>query len=306
LIKSIKINSLDTQTRIDRWLKRKFSNLSQSFIEKNIRKGFIKINKKKIKSNYKVIKNDIVEIYNFSIEKYSLKIKKKMNKKISKNLIDQFKKSTIYENNDFMIIDKWSGLASQAGSKVNVSIDDIIKNISPYYNLVHRLDKDTSGLMIIGKNLITTKNFSKLFNEKKIEKIYLAICQGTPKTLDSLIKLKIPIQKDKKIFKDAITKFNLIKKNQNFCFLAFKPLTGKKHQLRILSKKISCPIVGDTKYNLDKKFSSENLKLNAYFLKFRINNQEYKFKSNLPQDFKNFLYNEKFNFNKNEEFLKFF
>ena len=76
----------------------------------------------------------------------------------------KFKKSIIYENNDFLIIDKWSGLASQAGSKVNVSIDDIIKNISPCYNLVHRLDKDTSGLMIIGKNLIATKNISKLFN----------------------------------------------------------------------------------------------------------------------------------------------
>ena len=306
MIKSIKIDSLNTQTRIDKWLKRKFSNLSQSFIEKNIRKGLIKINKKKIKSNYKVIKNDIVDIYNFSIEKYSFKIIKKINKKIPRNFIDKFKKSIIYENNDFLIIDKWSGLASQAGSKVNVSIDDIIKNISPYYNLVHRLDKDTSGLMIIGKNLIATKNISKLFNEKKIEKIYLAICQGTPKTLDSLIKLEIPIKKDKNVFKEAITKFKLLKNNRTFCFMAFKPLTGKKHQLRILSQKISCPIVGDTKYNLDKKFSSENLKLNAYYLKFTINNQEYKFKSNLPKDFKNFLFNEKFNFNKNEDFLKFF
>ena len=103
-----------------------------------------------------------------------------------------------------------------------------------------------------------------------------------------------------------VAQFKLLKNNRTFCFMAFKPLTGKKHQLRILSQKISCPIVGDTKYNLDKKFSSENLKLNAYYLKFTINNQEYKFKSNLPKDFKNFLFNEKFNFNKNEDFLKFF
>ena len=306
MFKSIKVSPSNTDTRIDKWLKREFSNLNQSFIEKNLRKGLIKINNSKVKSSYIVSENDIINIFNFSIEKYPFKIKKKDTKKIPAIIINRFKKIIIYENKDFMIIDKWNGLASQAGSKVNISIDDIIKNISIDYNLVHRLDKDTSGLMIIAKNFMTTKIISKLFYEKKIKKIYLAICQGNPINVNSLIKLKIPIKKNKNVFGETVTRFKILKKNKNFSFIAFKPLTGKKHQLRILSKKIGCPIVGDNKYNLDKTFHKESLKLNAHILKFTINSKEYVFKSEIPFNFNNFLINEKLNFNKMENLLKLF
>ena len=73
-----------------------------------------------------------------------------------------FKLSIVFENNDFLIIDKWSGIATQGGSKINISIDHIIKNISETYNLVHRLDRETSGLLIIAKNLECNKLFGKI------------------------------------------------------------------------------------------------------------------------------------------------
>ena len=306
MIKSILIDPLNEGSRIDKWLKRIFVKLNQSYIEKNLRKGFIKVNNKKVKSNYKIKKNDIVNIYNFSIEKYPSKLKTIYKKKISLKIIKNFKESIIYENKDFIIFNKWSGLASQGGSKVNFSINDIIKNISIDYNLVHRLDKDTSGLMIISKNLVTTKIFSKLFNEKKIQKIYLAICQGLPKKLNSMIKTKIQIEKDKNDFREAITRYNVIKYNKNFSFIAFKPYTGRKHQLRILSKSIGCPIVGDKKYNINQKLKKEELKLNAYCLQFMINNKQYFFKSRLPFRFIEFLKEENFNFKSDKQFLDFF
>ena len=79
--------------------------------------------------------------------------------------------SILFENSNFIILDKWAGIATQGGSKINISIDDIIKNISSKYNLVHRLDRETSGLLIIAKNLKTTKVFD--FKEQLISKYIL-------------------------------------------------------------------------------------------------------------------------------------
>ena len=141
LIKNFKVQEKDEETRIDRWLKRNFSSLNQNFIEKNLRKGLIKINHSKVKANYKVIKNDIVNIFNYSQDNYRHIIKKLIHNKIPKDLKKKFDKSIIFENEDFIVINKWSDISTQGGSEKNISIDDIIKKISRSYNLVHRLDK---------------------------------------------------------------------------------------------------------------------------------------------------------------------
>ena len=157
--KNIKVNKIDDETRIDRWLKRRFSLLTQSFIENKLRRGLIRINHKKVKSNYIVLAGDIVSIYEYS-EKIFSKIKKTKSKKfIPKEIYNNFKNSIIFESYDFMVIDKWTGIAVQGGNEKEISIDDIIKNISDEYNLVHRLDKDTSGLLIVSKNYKSAKIF---------------------------------------------------------------------------------------------------------------------------------------------------
>ena len=196
MIKNFKVQEKDEETRIDRWLKRNFSSLNQNFIEKNLRKGLIKINHSKVKANYKVIKNDIVNIFNYSKDDYRHIIKKLIHNIIPKDLKNNFDRSIIFENKDFIVINKWSDIATQGGNKKNISIDDIIKKKSKNYNLVHRLDKETSGLLIIAKNLKITKFFGKLFKEQKIKKIYVAICQGVPKNLNSVVKLRIVNKKN--------------------------------------------------------------------------------------------------------------
>ena len=107
MIKNIKIDNLDDQTRIDRWLKRNFSSLSQSFIEKNLRKGLIKLNHNKVQAKYKVVKNDIINIFNYSENIYSSIIEKTSNKKIPNKILKKFRDSIIFENKDFMILNKW-------------------------------------------------------------------------------------------------------------------------------------------------------------------------------------------------------
>ena len=305
MIKNFKVKEKDEETRIDRWLKRNFSSLNQNFIEKNLRKGLIKINRIKVKANYKVIKNDIVNIFNYSKENYHHIVKELIHNKIPIDINKKFDRSIIFENKDFIVINKWSDIATQGGSTKNISIDDIIKKISRNYNLVHRLDKETSGLLLIAKNLKITKIFGKLFKEQKIKKIYVAICQGVPKNLNSEVKLRIASKKNLSKSSQSVTKYKVLKNKNKLSIIIFRPLTGKTHQLRIVSKHLNCPIIGDMKYSKQKKYNSEKLKLNAFFLQFIINSEKFEFKSELPNHFKEFLKKNKIELllNKNLNYL---
>ena len=122
--------------RLDKWLKKNFSSLKQSFIEKNIRKKNILVNKLKKTSSYKLIYQDEITILNFDQEKYRHFPPIKKLHIIPKKLQELFNSSIVYENNNFIILNKWTGIATQGGSKINISIDHIIKNISPYQNTV--------------------------------------------------------------------------------------------------------------------------------------------------------------------------
>ena len=298
MIKKIKIIKDSENQRLDKFLKKSFSSLTQSFIEKNLRKKNILVNDKTAKSNCIVKKNDLIKIKNFNENTYQKFIIKKPEKKINKILKKNFENSILYENENFLVIDKWFGIATQGGTNINISIDTIIKSISPNYNLVHRLDKETTGLLIIAKNLKYTKIFGDLFKTQKLKKIYLALCTGKPRMKESFVDLLIN-SKDKTKKIKTNTFYKLISNNQKNSLIQFEPKTGKKHQLRLVAKNLGCPIVGDLKYNLNKSKQKENLKLNAFKLEFVIGKDKYSFKSRLPKDFVDFLISNKIKFDFN-------
>jgi len=286
LIKNIKIlNNLNQ--RLDKYLKNKYTSLTQGFIEKNIRKKNILINNSITKANYLVKLNDELKILNFHEALYKNKIIFKKNIKIPKEIFNQFKRSIKFENNDFIVLDKWPQIATQGGSKINISIDHIIKNINSQYRLVHRLDKETSGLLLIAKNLNYAKKLSYLFKQKDITKYYIALCEGNPKNNYSQVKLEI---KNKKLkIENTLTNYKLLNKNKGISSILFNPQTGKTHQLRIVSKNLGCPIVGDQKYNIHSKYSKEKLMLHAIALKFEVNTKKFEFISKLPDHFLSFV-----------------
>ncbi len=286
MIKNIKIlNNLNQ--RLDKYLKNKYTSLTQGFIEKNIRKKNILINNSITKANYLVKFKDELKILNFHETLYKNKIIFKKNNKISKEILNRFKKSIKFENNDFIALDKWPEIATQGGSKINISIDHIIKNINSQYRLVHRLDKETSGLLLIAKNLNYAKKLSYLFKQKEIIKYYIALCEGNPKNNHSQVKLEI---KNKKLkIENTLTNYKLLNKNKGISSILFNPQTGKTHQLRIVSKNLGCPIVGDQKYNIHSKYSKEKLMLHAIALKFEINTKKFEFISKLPDHFLSFV-----------------
>jgi len=296
LIKIFIIDKDSSDQRLDKFLKRSFHNLTQSFIEKNLRKKNILLNQHLTKSNQIIKTDDKITIKNFSKEIYQKFEKKKITSNINKFHLTNFKKSILYENDNFLIIDKWSGIAAQGGSNITISIDAIIKNMSENYNLVHRLDKETSGLMIIAKNLQYTRFFGKLFKSQKLKKTYLAICEGVPKIKESYVDLDIKSNISDKAIQTK-TFYKVLLYNNKTSLIKFVPKTGKKHQLRIVAKKLGCPIVGDQKYNFNQITQRENLKLNAFKLEFDIEDSLFNIKSALPKDFTDYLKLKNFKFN---------
>jgi 23S rRNA pseudouridine955/2504/2580 synthase len=288
LIKIFIIDKDSADQRLDKFLKRNFDNLSQSFIEKNLRKKNILLNQSLTKSNQIIKADDKITIKNFSKEIYQKFEKKKSTTNINKSHITNFKQAILYEDDNFLIIDKWSGIAAQGGSNITISIDTIVKNISENYNLVHRLDKETSGLMIIAKNLRYTRFFGKLFKFQKLKKTYLAICDGVPKIKESYVALDINSHINDKVIQTN-TFYKVLSYNNKTSLIKFEPKTGKKHQLRIVAKNLGCPIVGDQKYNLNQNKQRENLKLNAFKLEFDMDDNEFKVTSVLPKNFTEYL-----------------
>ena len=286
MIKNIKIKD-NYEVRLDKYLKKLFTSLTQSFIEKNIRKKNILINNRRTTSNYLVKFNDNLSILNFHDQLYKNRIIYKKNINIPKKDLIKFNKSIIFQNNDFLVLNKWDEIATQGGSKINVSIDHIIKTINSNYRLVHRLDKETTGLLLIAKNLKYAKFFSTLFKQKHIKKFYIALCDGTPKNKTSQVNLSI---KNKKLkTENSVTNYKLLNTKNGISHLLYNPKTGKTHQLRIVSKNLGCPIIGDKKYNAKSKLRKEKLMLHAYSLKFSINNKLVEYVADLPDHFTTFI-----------------
>ena len=291
MVEVIKIDNSSIGLRIDRWIKTNLIKIPQSLIEKDLRNGKIKVNKKKIKSSYKLNKLDQIYLYNFSY-KSLLKPKKKF---IPENtIIKETEKEIIEDNSDFIVINKKSGLAVQGGTKVKENLINILSNsiffkdAQPY--IVHRIDKDTSGVMIIAKNRSTAQQLTSLFRLRKIHKVYLALSFGSiDKKKDTIDNNLIKYDGNKKIFERAITSYQNIDSKKNYTLFKLKPTTGRKHQIRKHLVDLGCPIVGDTKYFIQKPRKKFQLMLHAYEIKFILNNKKYTFKANIPDYFRNFL-----------------
>jgi len=291
--RSYKINPIHASMRLDRWIKNNIGKYPQSLLEKSIRKGKIKLNNKKTSSSYKLKIGDEINFYNFD---YKFKPKNKSIYKPSKKNLNENEKSIISDNDDFIVINKKSGVSAQGGTKSKNNLIDIFsssflfKDTKPYS--VHRLDKETSGVMIIAKNYSSAKLLTSLFRLRKIHKSYLAICHGIFKNKKGEIRGNLlKYERDKKITELAITNYNVISSNNFFSFVELKPITGRKHQLRKQLAFLGNPIVGDSKYNIikQKNKNEKKLMLHAYKIKFMINNKKFNFEAEPPNYFNNYL-----------------
>lgn len=236
-----------------------------SMLNKLLRTKKIFINNNLCTNNVKIRSKDIIEL------KTDIKITKEKPISSNENIANSFKKLIIFENEHFIAINKPDHIAVQLGSGLNFSIETMMKIYSQCTNetlgsnlllrIVHRLDKDTSGVLLIAKNLEATRIITNGFKNKKIQKIYYAIVNGTPQNKSGTIKnflTKKKVSNEEIIVVSdhgnyAATEYSVdTRLLDNKTLVKLSPMTGRTHQLRVHMQYIKCPILGDKKYNKEK------------------------------------------------------
>ncbi len=292
--KSYIVDSTCNDMRIDRWIRFKFGKIPQGLIEKYLRSGKIKLNKKKIKSSQKISTKDNIDLFN--IEFKETIVQKKIKFKPSKEVIKSNEDQIIDNNENFIVLNKSSGISVQGGTKSKKNLVDIFSKSEIFQGTkpfsVHRLDKDTSGVFIMAKNRESAQLLTSLFRLRKVHKTYLAICHGelvkdSGEWNDDLIRY----DGEKKIIEKAKTLYKVLDKNSEASLVELKPITGRKHQLRKQLYALGQPIFGDIKYKLSNSTRglNKNLMLHSYQIKFIINNVKHTYTALLPDYFKNLL-----------------
>ena len=286
------VNKDYNNSRFDRWFKEEILNLPNSLIQKLLRKNKIKVNNKKIKSSFRLTEGDNVSIFNLSSYKPT-NFKKKIKYLPSKKEKNSFEDFVIFNNEDYIVINKPRSIAVQSGTNNLKNIIDILKKTKyfqfskPY--IVHRLDKETSGIFLVAKNRKAAQFFTSLFRIRKIHKTYLALVKGqVPTNLKKMEDILEYYENNKKIKLRAITFLKVLKFSDRYSLLELNPKTGRKHQLRKQLYMRGFPIVGDNKYNLyqNKKIKDECMLLHSYKIKFMKNDKKFNYQAELDYEFK--------------------
>ena len=260
--------------RIDKYISLKLENISRVAIQRMIENGNILVNENRVKVSYKIIQNDNIKITEEEKKESYLKP-------------ENIPLDIIYEDNDIIVVNKQKGLVvhpgngNPNGTLVNAimahckdSLSGIGGEIRP--GIVHRLDKDTSGLLIIAKNDESHINLSNQIKEHKVKKTYLALVRGRIKEKEATIdmpisrnandRVKMAVSRDGK---EAITHFKVIKKYEKYTYIEVNIETGRTHQIRVHMSHIGYPLVGDNVYSNGKNpFGIEGQMLHSYKLEF--------------------------------------
>lgn len=263
-------------TRIDVYLSDK-KGISRENVKRLISEEKVLLNDKKVKASYKIQEEDVIEVFEEEVKEISLKAQ-------------EIPLEIIYEDNDIIVINKEKGMVvhpgngNPDGTLVNAvmsickdSLSGIGGELRP--GIVHRLDKDTSGIIVIAKNDKAHINLSEMLKNREVEKTYLALVRGIVKENEAVINMPIARSKvDRKKMavqkegKEALTKFKVLKRfyENEVTLLEVKIETGRTHQIRVHLSKIGYPIIGDEVYSNGKnKWNIKGQMLHAKALKFK-------------------------------------
>ena len=254
------------------------------------------MNKCRIKPSYRIQCDDIIRIPPLSSKKDSIPPSETANLLVEKNII--------FEDEDLMVLNKPSGIAVHSGTKIKADVIGVLRTKEEYrnINLVHRIDKYTSGCLVLAKNYKTASSLGLLFSAKKVEKKYIALLDGTIKKRN--FSVSKPIQKKKidglekmavsQEGKEAVTEY-IVKKNFKKTTLVEANIkTGRTHQIRVHSAEIGHPICGDVKYGNKainkelRKMGLQRIFLHSNKLSF-YHKKKYTFTAEIPYDLNNIL-----------------
>jgi len=310
-MKKIIITKNNSGERTDRFLVREFFSYTRGEIIRNIKSGNITVNNKTVKPSYILKENDAIEVMKY--EAYNMK-----QKEIIPNAKIKFE--IIYQDENIIVINKPAGLQvhpvkSLRDHGASPSPNNTLANGLIYKfpeiktvgdepenrpGIVHRLDKDTSGIMLVARNQKTFEALKNKFKNREIQKTYWALVYGKLENKKGLIdaplarsadykKQTIARAKTKTKIRPAITEYKVLKEYGDYSLVEVKPKTGRMHQIRVHLSSIGHPILGDEKYRLKNMKAKENIVrhlLCAKKIEFNLNGHNFKFEIKLPEDFK--------------------
>ena len=292
-----KIKEEQQNIRLDKIISELEQDISRTAIQRMIDEGNILVNGEKVKTSYKVVVGDLITIQDEEPQETDL-------------IPQDIPLDIIYEDNDILIINKEKGMVVHPGAgnpdgtlvnaimaKCKDSLSGIGGKIRP--GVVHRIDKDTSGLVIIAKNDKTHIDISEQIKNRDVEKTYLALVRGKIKENEAVINMPIGrSSKDRKKMavdkkgKEAITEFKVLARYSGFTYIEVKIKTGRTHQIRVHMAEIGYPIVGDEVYSNGRNpFDVKGQMLHAAKLGFihPTTKEKVVFEAPLPEYFENVL-----------------
>ena len=293
-VKIIKIKPEDDGIRLNRWFLREYPSLSLSRLQKLLRTKQIKVDGKRAETSTRLESGQELRIPPLDNEK----AEKKENVLSNKD-IDFITSMVIYKDSNIIVLNKPSGLAVQGGTNTTKHIDGLLDALkfenSEKPKLVHRIDKDTSGILLLARNRKFADILTKAFREHGLQKIYLALVRGCPDKLEGTINLSLEkIGEKMQVVKGgqkAITEYKVLDKAaKKYALVEARPLTGRTHQIRAHLEAISTPILGDDKYfgksRLRLQEVADKLYLHAYKIDLSsIYNKGFIIKAELPKHF---------------------
>jgi 23S rRNA pseudouridine955/2504/2580 synthase len=268
-VKRHTVSAEEEGMRLDRWFKVHFPQVTFAYLNKLTRTGQVRVGAGRVKTNTRLKAGDEVRVPPLAFEKRPADAPKEDVAPLTKEERKFFQSMILHEDKDIFVLNKPSGFAVQGGTKTFRHLDGLLMGLAHELGerplLIHRLDRDTSGVMVVAKRRAIASSLGTLFASRNVQKTYWAVVKGVPKPpqgkIDvALIKAKGPEGDRMRASREgeeddeqrAITSYAVIDKAGKVAsWLSLKPMTGRQHQLRAHTAHIGTPILGDNKYNGD-------------------------------------------------------
>lgn len=268
-VKRHSVTDEEVGMRLDRWFKVHFPQVTFAYLNKLTRTGQVRVGAGRVKTNTRLNAGDEIRVPPLAFDKRPADTPKENIAPLSKEERRLFTSMVMHEDGDLFVLNKPSGFAVQGGTKTHHHLDGLLMGLGVELGerplLVHRLDRDTSGVIVVAKRRAVAAALGKLFATRVVRKTYWAVVKGVPKPpqgkIDvALIKARGPDGDRMRASKDgeeddeqhAVTQYAVIDKaSQVASWLSLKPLTGRQHQLRAHAHHLGVPILGDNKYGGD-------------------------------------------------------